>query len=154
MLKALTPEQQWLRLKASPVCRGGGQVHRGQLVWEFDARPTPLSRTYRIRIRCEKFGAPQVTVLSPNLNELAAGRRLPHVYSTKPVRLCLHVPKSDEWTLDKAIADTIVPWTYLWLLYFEHWLATDEWHGGGKHPGEEDLCNEADEESLLSTAAE
>jgi hypothetical protein len=31
-----------------------------------------------------------------------------------------------------------VPWAYLWLFYFEHWLATDEWQGGGKHPGEDD----------------
>ena len=75
-------------------------------------------------------------VLSPNLNQLAAGRFLPHVYSIKPVRLCLNFPSYGEWTLDKSIAETIVPWAYLWLMYFEHWLATDEWQGGGKHPGE------------------
>lgn len=152
MSKALTPEQQWLRLKASPICRGHGQVRRGELVWEFEARPSPLSRTYRVRIRCRKFGAPTVTILSPDLNELADGRWLPHVYSQKPVRLCLHVPSNDEWQLYKAIAETIVPWTYLWLMYFEHWLATDEWQGGGKHPGEEQ-CNEANDESLHLTAA-
>jgi hypothetical protein len=32
------------------------------------------------------------------------------------------------------ISDTIVPWAVLWLYYFEDWLATDEWKGGGKHP--------------------
>jgi len=137
MVKTLSPEQQWIRLKSSPICRGHGRVRQGELTWEFDARPSPLSRSYRLRIRFKRYGSPDVIVLSPDITELAAGRYLPHVYSTKPVRLCLHFPSHDEWTLDKSIAETIVPWAYLWLMYFEHWLATGEWQGGGKHPGEE-----------------
>jgi hypothetical protein len=31
---------------------------------------------------------------------------------------------------------TIVPWATKWLYYFEHWLATDDWQGGGEHPGD------------------
>ena len=136
MSKALSPEQQWMRLKSSPICRGHGLVRKGELVWNFDVKPSPLSRTYRLRIQFKRFGLPDVFVLNPNLNELAGDRHLPHVYSINPVRLCLHFPKYDEWSLDKSIADTIVPWTYLWLIYFEYWLASDEWQGGGKHPGE------------------
>ncbi|MEZ5659385.1 MAG: hypothetical protein R3E83_12920 [Burkholderiaceae bacterium] len=34
----------------------------------------------------------------------------------------------------RSIADTIVPWTYEWLFYFEEWLVSDEWKGGGRHP--------------------
>lgn len=138
MARTLSPEQQWVRLRSSPICCGHGQVRKGTLTWEFDARPSPISRIYRLQIRLKKFGYPDVTVLSPNLNDLAEDRRLPHVYSIKPVRLCLYFPSYDEWTLDKSIAATIVPWAYLWLFYFEYWLATDEWQGGGKHPGEED----------------
>ena len=26
---------------------------------------------------------------------------------------------------------TVVPWTSLWLFYFEDWLSSDEWKGGG-----------------------
>lgn len=137
MSKALSPAQQWIRLKSSPICRGHGLVQNGELVWNFDAKPSPLSRTYRLRIQLKRFGFPDVFVLSPNLNELAGDRYLPHVYSIKPVRLCLHFPKYDEWASDKSIADTIVPWAYLWLIYFEHWLASDEWQGGGIHPGED-----------------
>lgn len=66
--------------------------------------------------------------------ELADGRHLPHVYSTKPVRLCLFDPQTAEWSPGAAIADTIVPWTYEWLFYFEEWLVSDEWKGGGRHP--------------------
>lgn len=137
MAKPLSPEQQWIRLRSSSICRGHGLVQHGELVWTFDAMPSPLSRTYRIQIRFKRLGAPSVIVLNPKLNELVGSRPLPHVYSFNPVRLCLHFPKYEEWTTQKSIADTIVPWTYLWLIYFEHWLATDEWHGGGIHPGEQ-----------------
>lgn len=127
-----------MRLRGCPICRGHGLVRRGELTWIFDVRPTPLSRTYRVRLQFNKCESPKVVVLEPNLNQLAEGRRLPHVYSTKPVRLCLHYPKNEEWSRADSIADTIVPWTYLWLAYFEDWLMTDEWKGGGKHPGEDD----------------
>ncbi len=127
-----------MRLRASPICRGRGLVRRGELTWEFDIRPTPLGRTYAMLLRYGKHRMPEVLVLAPDLNALAEGRRLPHVYSSKPVRLCLHYPKHDEWSPAYSIADTIVPWAYLWLAYFEDWLLTDEWKGGGKHPGEED----------------
>lgn len=136
MTKPLSPEQQWIRLKSSALCRGHGTVKNGELVWAFDAKPTPLSRTYQLRIHLKKLGLPDVLVLKPNLRELAGERSLPHVYSSSPVKLCLHFPSYDEWTFDKSIADTIVPWSFLWLNYFEYWLATDEWQGGGKHPGE------------------
>ena len=33
-----------------------------------------------------------------------------------------------------SIADTIVPWTAEWLVYYEIWLMTGEWYGGGDWP--------------------
>lgn len=134
----LNPEQQWFRLKCNSISKGHGMVRRGELTWDFDARPSPLSRAYHLRIRQKKNCSPDVYVINPDLVNMASGRQLPHVYSQKPVRLCLHFPKYDEWTPDKSIAETIVPWAYLWLFYFEHWLVTDEWQGGGKHVGDDD----------------
>jgi hypothetical protein len=32
------------------------------------------------------------------------------------------------------IDQTFVPWATTWLYYFEDWLITDEWKGGGRHP--------------------
>lgn len=132
----LSPEQQCMRLKSSLISKGHGYVRLGELTWKFDVRPHPLSRTYTLQIRFRRTGVPKVFVLAPDLNKLAEGRRLPHVYSIKPIRLCLYFPGDREWTPEKSIAETIVPWAYLWLMYFEHWLATDEWQGGGVHPGE------------------
>jgi hypothetical protein len=32
------------------------------------------------------------------------------------------------------IDQTIVPWAILWLFYYEEWLVSDDWKGGGEHP--------------------
>ena len=101
-----------MRLRASAVSRGHGVVRRGELVWDLQARPSPLGRLYAVRIRYRRGDTPEVVVVSPDLNELAAGRHLPHVYSTKPVRLCLFDPQTAEWSPSASIADTIVPWIY------------------------------------------
>jgi len=34
------------------------------------------------------------------------------------------------------IDQTIVPWAVLWLFYYEEWLVSDRWKGGGEHPPE------------------
>jgi hypothetical protein len=98
------------------------------------AQPTPLSRQYGIRIAYQLDSLPRIVVDSPNLRELADGRRIPHVYEQDPARLCLYQPKRGEWTSRMLIDQTFVPWTALWLFYFEDWLTTNEWRGGGEHP--------------------
>lgn len=39
-----------------------------------------------------------------------------------------------EWTSEMPLAETIIPWASLWLFYFEDWLVTNGWKGGGEHP--------------------
>ena len=109
-------------------------MRRGELVWDMRLRPSPFGRLYDVRIRYRNGDSPDVFVPVPDLNALAQGRYLPHVYSANPVRLCLYDPQSDQWSPSAPIADTIVPWIYLWLYYFEEWLVSDEWKGGGRHP--------------------
>jgi hypothetical protein len=132
--RSLTAAQQYLMLQKSPICPGRGSLRKGHLVWEFDAQPTPLSRTYRLRITYQQNDIPQVLVVNPDLTILAEGRHLPHVYQQKPTRLCLYLPGAAEWLPMMQIADTIVPWAILWLFYFEDWLLSDDWKGGGVHP--------------------
>jgi len=61
---------------------------------------------------------------------------VPHTYIGDC--LCLYYPDYDEWTSAMYIAETIVPWISLWLMYYEAWLATGEWLGGGiKHESRE-----------------
>jgi hypothetical protein len=104
-------------------------------MWRYETSPTLLSRQYRVRIDYRQGGKPRVFVDEPDLIELSGGRRLPHVYSQEPPRLCLYLPDTGEWRVDLRIDQTIVPWTSLWLFYFEEWLDSDDWKGGGIHPG-------------------
>lgn len=134
MRASLTAEQQLLYLRRNPICEGRGDVRRGALVWQFTAQPTPASRTYAIRIDLDRDKALKVVVESPDLPALAQGRDLPHVYREEPIELCLYHPRHGEWQPWMRLDQTIVPWTFLWLFYFEDWLASGEWRGGGEHP--------------------
>ena len=55
-----------------------------------------------------------------------------------PPRLCLYLPGKGEWTPAMRLDQTMVPWAILWLFYFEEWLGSNEWKGGGLHPGDND----------------
>lgn len=136
--RPLTAAQQYLALQNSSICSGHGSLSRGRVVWEFDAQPTPLSRIYRLRITYRQDDTPQVFVVDPDLIVLAGDRSLPHVYRQKPTRLCLYLPGAAEWLPTMRIADTIVPWAILWLFYFEEWLLSSDWKGGGAHPEKRD----------------
>lgn len=130
----LSLAQQLTNLRANPICAGQGGAHCGRLHWHYVAQPTALSRRYDIRIAYQLDTRPLIVVNSPNLLELADGRRIPHLYEQDPPRLCLYQPKRGEWNPRMLIDQTFVPWTALWLFYFEDWLITNEWRGGGEHP--------------------
>jgi hypothetical protein len=131
----LTPAQQYLFLRASWVGQGRGQLDAGGLVWEYTDRPTPLSREYLLRIDYRRSDVPHVSVTEPDITALAGGRDIPHVYKD-PLRLCLYLPGSGEWDGTLRIDQTFVPWAAVGLYYFEEWLASDKWKGGGVHPGD------------------
>jgi hypothetical protein len=134
--RSLTAAQQFLNLRINPICAGTGTLHAGRLVWRYRVSPTPLSREYDVRIDYRQDDIPTVFVDKPDLAALAVGRRLPHVYEQKPTRLCLYLPRAREWATWMRIDLTIVPWVALWLFYFEEWLGSDQWKGGGEHPSE------------------
>lgn len=132
--KRLTASMQYELLRAARLEGGTGKIRLGKLVWEFLAQPSPIGREYRVKITYANRTSPKVYVCSPDLHELAEGRKIPHLYSLQPPRLCLYFPHSGEWDSSMPIADSIVRWTFLWLYFFEDWLATDVWKGGGRHP--------------------
>jgi hypothetical protein len=131
--KALTAAQQFINLRGNPVSAGDGFLHAGRFSWTYDTSPSALSRDYRIRIEMDHDLSPDVFVEDPDLDALAGGRDLPHIYHD-PTRLCLYLPGTPEWRPWMRLDQTIVPWTSLWLFYFEDWLASNEWKGGGEHP--------------------
>ncbi len=102
--------------------------------WEVNLQPTPLSRLYRIKLIYNINKNPEVYVLYPEQLELYPGKvKLPHVYSTKKQNLCLYFPHANEWRKGMMVAKTIIPWASEWLQFYEIWLATGEWLGGGVH---------------------
>ena len=102
------------------------------VVWEGFLQPTVLSHDYKVRITYNIGRRPKVVVLDPQLKRRSPKERLPHTYAGD--ELCLYRPSRREWLASELIADKIVPWTSLWLRYYEHWYATGEWLGGGEHP--------------------
>lgn len=140
--RQLSVAQQFLFLRNCEVCPGSGNLTNGHLIWRFKALPTPLSREYEIEIEYKRNDVPSVRVLHPDLTELAADREIPHVYHS-PLRLCLYLPRKQQWHAGLRIDQTIVPWTILWLYFFEEWLATDEWKGEGEHPDPEAVRNDS-----------
>lgn len=101
------------------------------LSWKGKIRPTPLSDEYTIYLKLEKKKI-EVRVTDPKKLKLHPGEeRLPHVYSTPKQILCLFYPDGKEWNSGKLISDSILPWTSEWLYFYEIWLITGEWKGGG-----------------------
>jgi hypothetical protein len=133
--RALTAAQQFINLRSNPLSAGHGILRAGRFAWNYETTPSALSRVYRIRIEIDRDLSPDVFVEDPDLHELAGGRNLPHIYPN-PTRLCLYLPGTIEWRPWMRLDQTVVPWTSLWLFYFEDWLASDEWKGGGEHPPE------------------
>jgi hypothetical protein len=113
-------------------------MKRERLFWQYVTQPTALGREYTIRITYQLGKRPEILVMDPNLIELAGDRRIPHLYQQDPPSLCLYMPAKREWTPMTRIDQTIVPWTVLWLFYFEEWLDSNEWKGGGEHPAKID----------------
>ena len=101
-------------------------------IWIGDLKPTKYSQAYKIKIVYKIKESPKVTVVKPKLLLAKGKHQLPHVYTGN--ELCLFLPKKREWNSNKFIAYTIIPWTSLWLSYYEDWLYTGEWKGGGEHP--------------------
>lgn len=131
--RPLTAAQQHAGLANNPACPGMGSVRMGRLCWKYASVPTPLSREYGIRIVHATGKVPVTYVDSPDLVALGGGRRIPHVYSEVPLRLCLFRPGRGDWAPHMPLDRTVVPWTALWLFFFEEWLASGVWKGGGEH---------------------
>ena len=106
-------------------------LKRDCLVWVAELTPTPLSRTYRVKLRMRKDGTPKVRLVHPKL-QTRDGESCPHLYPGGV--LCLFLPGAFEWTRQMQLVETVVPWISEWLAHYEVWLATGVWTGGGAHP--------------------
>ncbi len=94
--------------------------------WRGTLQPREISPVYAVKISYRfdnQFSkAPRVWALSSEIHPKAKHRYRDH-------SLCLYYPDDQSWTPYKFISQTTVPWTSLWLLFYEIWLDTDHWYG-------------------------
>jgi len=95
-------------------------------------QPTSRSSIYRFELKYNSSNLPKVRIISPTLTMNFKGSDIPHIYKNQ--NLCLYFPKYREFERADYLSDTIIPWTSLWLYYYEIWHITGEWLGGGMHP--------------------
>ena len=104
---------------------------QGRGCWIGKLRPLEFSESYDVRIEYRVGSKPKVWVLGlPSREEESESKKIPHRFADGSI--CLFY--GDEWTANKPIAQTIVPWLLEWLVFYEGWLVTGEWQGGGTHP--------------------
>lgn len=91
-------------------------------VWRGTLQPSESSPHYRIKVVYNNPRSPRVWIIEPQVHVNA-----PHRYGDGS--LCLY--KSQEWDWSPAfyLAKTIVPWTAIWLLFYELWLEYGVWYG-------------------------
>lgn len=95
-------------------------------------QPTSRSVSYQFILKYNLSENPKTIIVSPALKKNNKNEDIPHLYPKE--NLCLYHPQYREFKRTDFLCDTIIPWTSLWLYYYEIWHVTDEWLGGGEHP--------------------
>jgi hypothetical protein len=124
--RAVNLSRQLLAIR-SVLPNATGTVHRGQLTCTLRLQPSIASQVYTVLLAYRHGRRPGVTVIAPVLTLHPGATSLPHVYPGD--ELCLYYP--GEWKHDRLLAHTVVPWISEWLMYYELWLVTGRWLGGG-----------------------
>ena len=112
------------------------RIEGGLLVTRGLVQPSELHEAYQVRVEYRVWEPPRAWVEEPKLQRLKPEERIPHTYldDDGTERPCLYLPQTGEWTPDKKLALTILPWLSVWFVFYETWRVTGEWHGGGAHP--------------------
>jgi hypothetical protein len=130
--KALSMGYQSLVLKKHCETISSKVTSPSHLEWVGMIHPAPYCEQYRVHLdyRTDTRNRPRpvITIRGPLLQK-RDGKGCPHRYGEQ--QPCLYHPPSNEWMPNMPLAFTIVPWASRWLYYYEIWLTTGEWHGGG-----------------------
>ena len=130
----LTNGQQVGRMSAA-FPRFAVRMSRNLVEWRGEITPFGCSKTYLISITFSLQRRVKVRVVEPVLQSLP-GKKIPHRF--RDGSLCLNLP--EEWNSSMPVAEILIPWISDWIYYYEIWLATGDWIGGGHEPcvGRED----------------
>lgn len=113
----------------------GSIARGGMLLWQTTMKPSAISNIYEVRIEAKPYTFPRVWASGGAISRCENLQLVPHkfAFETDPprVRLCLQYA---DWSSSQPFTETVLPWCSEWLVHFEIWMATGEWHGGGIHP--------------------
>ena len=104
-----------------------------------------LIRNGRYMIRLDYYAKrrPDVYVVSPEIDMSCSldihtfGLKYHGAYKKELPHLCLTHYDSDKWNSSIMLTESYIPWAIEWTEFYELWLLTGIWYGGGIHPGEE-----------------
>lgn len=116
------PIRQRASMKATFPQFGWRVTRSHGLEWNGPLQPTDESPVYHVRVVHNPNRSPKAFVVRP-----AIAKGAPHRYGDGS--LCLYWPVEWQWKPSELLAETIIPWTALWLYYYELWLVTREWLG-------------------------
>lgn len=136
LVRRWTPIEQLMHLKGKYVVLKD-HLTNNSFFCQIVVCPTPLSIEYTLKVVFEPDQKIpfSVYVINPKPLKLAEGAiRLEHVYDNQKQRLCLYHPKKRQWDRSMLLSETVIPWAVEWLYFYEIWLCTGEWLGGGEHP--------------------
>lgn len=104
---------------------------------DISLQPTEFSPIYTLKVVYKSLNKhPKVFLLESEL-KTRDNEKIPHNYGYKNINgyryleLCLYYP--GEWNSRMLISDTIIPWASEWLYFYEIWLLSGVWTGGGIH---------------------
>lgn len=107
-------------------------IKRDKFIVIMKIQPTQQSIIYDVKICCRVNDRKvKIFVINPQIKK-TINPKIPHMYRDNS--LCLYYFKYNEWSITDSWAETLIPWTSLWLFYYEIWNETGEWLGGGVHP--------------------
>lgn len=123
------------QLKRLPYCKIVSQK-RNSFSAELDIR----DGKYKIRIDYYKKGFPNVYVVNPEIDMSESleihtfGNYYHGAYKKELPKLCLTHLETDKWDSSILLTESYIPWAIEWTEFYELWLLTGKWYGGGVHP--------------------
>lgn len=99
---------------------------------------------YELKIVINKAGNFNAFIVKPKIKK-HNGQNPPHIYKYTSkwnedkeeydeLCLCLYLPGSGEYSTKDKLIENIISWAIKWTEFYEIWLLTGEWYGGGVHP--------------------
>lgn len=123
------------QIKRLNCCKIISQVKNG-----FCAEISLREGKYKILIDYSLNGVVDVYLLEPHIEVVnyteihTYGIKYHRVFRKELLKLCLTRPSKYEWNRRIPLAESFIPWAAEWTEFYELWLLTGVWYGGGEHP--------------------